>query len=67
MQDIEDVFQDKEKAGVVLLAAYDTVQHCGLHLKLLRIIPDWHMLSFTAEMLSNLFRPAMTSKADSDD
>lgn len=65
MQDIKDVFQDKEKAGVVLLAAYDTIQHRGQHLKLLRIIPDWHMLSFTEEMLSNLIRPAMASEADS--
>ena len=42
-QDIEDSFQNNEKAGVVFLdltAAYDTVWHRGLHLKLLRIIPD---------------------------
>ena len=55
-QDIEDSFQNNEKAGVVLLdltAAYDTVWHRGLHLKLLRIIPDRHMVCFIMEMLSN--------------
>ena len=55
-QDIEDSFQHNEKAGVVFLdltAAYDTVWHRGLHLKLLRIIPDRHMLGFIMDMLSN--------------
>ena len=55
-QDIEDSFQHNEKAGVVFLdltAAYDTVWHRGLHLKLLRIIPDRHMVGFIMEMLSN--------------
>ena len=55
-QDIEDSFQDNEKAGVVFLdltAAYDTVWHRGLHLKLLRTIPDRHMVRFIMEMLSN--------------
>ena len=55
-QDIEDSFQANEKAGVVLLdltAAYDTVWHRGLHLKLLKTIPDRHMVNFIMEMLSN--------------
>ena len=55
-QYIEDSFQHNEKAGVVLLeltAAYDTVWHRGLHMKLLRIIPDRHMVGFIMEMLSN--------------
>lgn len=42
-QNIEDDFQVKEKVGVVLLdltAAYDTVWHHGLHLKLLWTVPD---------------------------
>ena len=55
-QDIEDSFQNNEKAGVVFLdlsAAYDTVWHRGLHLKLLRTIPDRHMVRFIMEMLSN--------------
>ncbi|KAJ3613142.1 hypothetical protein NHX12_019394, partial [Muraenolepis orangiensis] len=54
--DIEDSFQDNEKAGVVYLdltAAYDTVWHRGLHLKLLRTIPDRHMVKFIMETLSN--------------
>ncbi|KAJ4944262.1 hypothetical protein JOQ06_012807 [Pogonophryne albipinna] len=55
-QDIEDSFQDNEKAGVVYLdltAAYDTVWHRGLHLKLLRTIPDRHMVKFIMETLTN--------------
>ncbi|KAJ3598698.1 hypothetical protein NHX12_002200 [Muraenolepis orangiensis] len=55
-QDIENSFQDNEKAGVVYLdltAAYDTVWHRGLHLKLLRTIPDRHMVKFIMETLSN--------------
>lgn len=55
-QDIEDSFQEKQKAGVVLLdltAAYDTVWHRGLHLKLLKIIPDRHMVKFIIEMVTN--------------
>ncbi|KAJ3592921.1 hypothetical protein NHX12_005259, partial [Muraenolepis orangiensis] len=55
-QDIEDSFQDNEKAGVVYLdltAAYDTVWHRELHLKLLRTIPDRHMVKFIMETLSN--------------
>ena len=45
-----------EKAGVVFLdltAAHDTVWHRGLHLKLLRTIPDRYMVGFIMEMLSN--------------
>ena len=52
----QDSFQNNEKAGVVFLdltAAYDTVWHRGLHLKLLRIIPDRHIVDFIMEMLSN--------------
>ncbi|KAL6463757.1 hypothetical protein MHYP_G00281480 [Metynnis hypsauchen] len=55
-QDIEDSFQDNEKAGVVFLdltAVYDIVSHRGLHLKMLRTIPDWHMVRFIMEMLVN--------------
>ncbi|KAL7843415.1 hypothetical protein AOLI_G00249270 [Acnodon oligacanthus] len=55
-QDIEDSFQDNKKAGVEFLsltAAYDAVWHRGLHLKLLRTIPDRHMVRFTMEMLVN--------------
>ena len=55
-QYIEDSFQHNEKAGVVFLdltAAYDTVWHRGLHLKLLMIIPDRLTVGFIMEMLSN--------------
>ncbi|KAL7864615.1 hypothetical protein AOLI_G00160350 [Acnodon oligacanthus] len=55
-EDIEDSFQDNEKAGVVFLdltATYDTVWHRGLHLKLLRTILDRHMVRFIREMLVN--------------
>ena len=48
-QNIEDAFDAGEKAGVVLLdlsAAYDTVWLRGLHLKLLQMIPDRHMVKF---------------------
>ncbi|KAL7832435.1 hypothetical protein AOLI_G00299830 [Acnodon oligacanthus] len=46
-QDIEDSFQDNEKAGVVFLdltATYDNVWHCGLNLKPLRTILERHMV-----------------------
>ena len=55
-QDTDDSFQHNEKAGVVFLdlsAAYDTVWHRGLHRKVIRIIPDRHMVGFIMEMLSN--------------
>ncbi|KAL7872832.1 hypothetical protein AOLI_G00119030 [Acnodon oligacanthus] len=55
-QDIEDSFLGNKKAGVVFLdltAAYDTVWHHGLHLKLLRTILDRHMVRFIMEMLLN--------------
>ena len=57
-QDIEDSFQHNEKAGVEVLdltAAYNTMWHRGLYLKLLNTIPDRHnvMVGFIMEMLSN--------------
>ena len=36
-----------------LTSAYDTVWLCGLHMKLLRMIPDQHMVSFLMELLTN--------------
>ena len=63
-QDIEDTFQVGEKAGVCLLdltAAYDTVWHRGLHLKLLQLIPDRHIVNFIMEMLRNRRFPLHTS------
>ena len=38
---------------VDLTAAYDTVWLRGLHLKLLRMVPDVHMVSFVMELLTN--------------
>ena len=46
-QNIEDSFEAKKKAGAVfvnLTAAYDTVWHRGLICKLLRLLPDTHMV-----------------------
>ena len=66
-QDIENSFQDNEKAGVVYLdltAAYDTVWHRGLHLKLLRMVPDRHMVRFIMETLSNRSFTLQTSSGE---
>jgi len=55
-QDIEDCFEAKEKAGAVLVdltAAYDTVWHRGLTLKLLRILPDRRMVKYIVELISS--------------
>ena len=41
--DIEACFEEKQKAGLVLVdvkAAYGSVWHQGLTLKLLRVVPD---------------------------
>ena len=35
---------------VDLTAAYDTVWHCGLNCKLLRLLPDRHMVHMIMEM-----------------
>ena len=46
-QNIEDSFEAKKKAGAVfvdLTAAYYTVWHRGLTCKLLRFLPDKHMV-----------------------
>ena len=55
-QDIEDSFSAKKKSGAVfvdLTAAYDTVWHRGLTCKLLRLLPDRHMVHMIMEMVSN--------------
>ena len=54
--DIENGFEERKKAGLVLVdltAAYDTVWHSGLTLKMLHVIPDRHMVRFLCELLSN--------------
>jgi len=53
---IEDGFQLKQKTAIALVeltAAYDTVWHQRLRLKLLRTIPDKHLVAFIMETLIN--------------
>ena len=55
-QNIEDSFEAKKKAGAVfvdLTAAYDTVWHRGLTCKLLRLLPDKHMVRIIMELVRN--------------
>ena len=55
-QDLEDSFLAKKKAGAVfvdLTAAYDTVWHRGLTCKLLRLLPDKHMVRMIMELVQN--------------
>ena len=55
-QNIEDSFEAKKKAGAVfvdLTAAYDTVWHRGLTCKLLRLLPDKHMVCMIMELVRN--------------
>ena len=55
-QNIEDSFEAKKKAGAVfvnLTAAYDTVWHRGLTCKLLRLLPDNHMVRMIMELVRN--------------
>ena len=53
-QNIEDSFEAKKKAGAVfvdLTAAYDTVWHCGLTCKLLRLLADKHIVRMIMELV----------------
>ena len=55
-QEIEDSFSAKKKAGTVFVdvtAAYDTVWHRGLTCKLLRLLPDRHVVSFIMKLVRN--------------
>ena len=55
-RNIEDFFEAKKKAGAVfvdLTAAYDTVWHRGLTCKLLRLLPDKHMVRMIMELVRN--------------
>ena len=55
-QNIEDSFEAKKKAGIVffnLKAAYDTVWHHGLTCKLLRLLPDKHMVKIIMQVVRN--------------
>ena len=54
--DIEEAFKKSHKAGMILVdltAAYDTVWHQGLILKLLNVIPDRHFVRFICTIISN--------------
>ena len=56
IENIEDSFEAKKKAGAVfsnLAAAYETVWHCGLTCKLLRLLPDMHMVRMIMELVWN--------------
>ena len=56
MQNIEDSFEAKKKAGAVFVdmtAAYDTVWHCGLTCELLRLLPYKHMVRMIMEFVWN--------------
>ena len=64
-EDIEESFEEGNKAGAVLVdltAAYDTVWHHGLTLKLLRIVPDRHLVRFLATIIAN--RSFITKTSD---
>jgi len=53
----EDDFQPKQKTAVALVdltAAYDTVWHQGLGLKVLRTVPDKHMVAFIMDRVARL-------------
>ena len=56
IEEIEEAFEEKEKAGLLLIdltAAYDTVWHRGLTLKLLQCIPSKGMVRLIMNMLTN--------------
>ena len=56
IQNIEDSFDAKKKAGAVfinLTAAYDTIWHRGLTCKMLRLLPDKHMVRMIMELVRN--------------
>jgi len=54
MQDIKYSFSAKARAVFVdLTVAYDTVWHDCLTCKLLRWLPDRHMVCMTMELVSN--------------
>ena len=55
-QNIEDSFEAKKKAGtvfVILIAAYDAAWHRGLTCKLLRLLPDKHMIRMILKLIRN--------------
>ena len=62
---IEESFETKKKTGAVyvdLTASYDTVWHRGLTCKLLRLLPDKHMVQVIMELIRNKSFTAGDSK-----
>ena len=67
VHDIESAFQRKDKFGTVLIdltAAYDTVWHRGLYMKLLKLIPDVKLVKFIMLLLQNRAFVVVTSNGE---
>jgi len=65
---IENGFQLKQKTGAVFLdltAAYDTVWHLGLHLKLSKVLPTWVVDTVAMFLRDRRFRVHMGDKTSS--
>ena len=65
--DNEEPFEKGHKAGVILedlTAAYDTVWHQGLTLKLLHTIPDRHLVRLICTVISKLSYILKTSDGE---
>ena len=63
-QNIEDSFEAKKKAGTIfvnLTAAYNTVWHRGFTCKLLRLLPDKHVVKMIMELVRNRSFTLITS------
>jgi len=54
-QDIKDSFSAKKAGAVVvdLTSAYDTVWNCDVIRKILRLLPDRHMVRMIMELVGN--------------
>ena len=55
-QNIEDSFEAKKKASAIfinLTAAYDTIWHRGLTCKLVRLLPNKHMVKMIMDLVRN--------------
>ena len=55
-QNIENFFEAKKKAGAMLVdltAVYDTVWHRGVTCKLLKLLPDKHIVRMTLDLIRN--------------
>ena len=56
IQNIENFFEAKKKAGAILVnftAAYDIFWHRGLTCKLLRLLPDKYMVRMIMDLVQN--------------